>query len=103
MNATLLKSLLALVPTLALVASAAILVRRERTTGSLLQLVGAGCLLLVVLTHVLEALDFPRWMHWGRQHSVGHYLDLLSAALGLTLLPAGYLLWRIRRRRVTSA
>jgi hypothetical protein len=98
MNATLLKSLLALVPTLALFASAAIVVRREWTTGSLLQLVGAGCLLIVVLTHVFEALDVLPWMHWGSQHSVGHYLDLLNAVLGLTLLPAGYLLRRLRRR-----
>jgi hypothetical protein len=103
MIATLLKSLLALVPTLALFAVSALLVRRERTTGSLLQLAGAGCLLIVVLTHVFEALYFLPWMHWGRQHSVGHYLDLLSAVLGLTLLPAGYVLRRLRRRRITRA
>jgi hypothetical protein len=103
MIATLLKSLLALVPTLALFAVSALLVRRERTTGSLLQLAGAGCLLIVVLTHVFEALEFLPWMHWGRQHSVGHYLDLLSAVLGLTLLPAGYVLRRLRRRRITRA
>jgi hypothetical protein len=87
---------------LALFASAAILVRRERTTGSFLQLVGAGCLLMVVLTHVFEALDFLHWMHWGSQNSLGHYLDLLSAVLGIILLPAGYLLRRLRRRLTTD-
>ena len=59
---------------------------------SFLQLLGAGCLIVVILTHVCEALDlFPR-MHWGMEHSVGHYVDLWSAVVGLTLFPIGYLL-----------
>jgi hypothetical protein len=28
-----------------------------------------------VLTHVSEALHLFSWMHWGLEHSVGHYLD----------------------------
>src|SRR5438874_7170728 len=60
---------------------------RESTLGSFLQLLGAGCLVVVVLTHLCEALHlFPR-MQWGSEHSVGHYLDLRSAVLGLTLFP----------------
>jgi hypothetical protein len=38
-----------------------------------------------------EALDFLPWMHWGSEQSAGHYLDLVSAVLGITLFPAGYL------------
>ena len=33
---------------------------------------------------------FP-WMGWGRPDSIGHYLDLASAAGGLMLFPIGYL------------
>ena len=59
---------------------------------SFLQLLGAGCLVLVVLTHVSEALDLFPWMHWGLEDSVGHYVDFWSAVLGLSLFPIGYLL-----------
>ena len=65
---------------------------RKRTPGSFLQLIGAACLMVVVLAHVCELLSLLPWMGWGRPHSPGHYLDLASAALGLTLLPLGYLL-----------
>jgi hypothetical protein len=49
---------------------------------------------VVVLTHVCEALHLLPWMRWGEPDSAGHYLDLSSAALGLTLLTAGYVLDR---------
>lgn len=68
-------------------------------TLSLLQLVGAGCLTLVVLTHVAEALHLFPWMHWGMEHSVGHYLDLFSAIFGLMLFPLGYLLHAFTERQ----
>jgi hypothetical protein len=52
---------------------------------------GAFCLIIVVFTHVAEAFSlFPR-MGWGLPNSAGHYVDLVSAAAGLTLLPTGYL------------
>jgi len=47
---------------------------------------------VVVLAHICEALHLFPWMHWGDEHSVGHYLDLASAILGFTLFPLGYLL-----------
>ena len=59
--------------------------------GSFLQLVGAGFLSMVVLTHVCEALQLFSTMQWGSPDSVGYYLDLCSAILGLTLFPLGYL------------
>jgi hypothetical protein len=95
MNTTLLKALVALLPTSVLLAWSFALFRRGRTVGSLLQLLGAGCVVLVALTHVCEALClFPR-MHWGEAHSAGHYVDLFSAVLGVTLVPLG---WFLRKR-----
>ena len=91
MNTTLLKSLLAMVPISVLSLGSGILFRKEGTLGSFLQLVGAGCLVIVVLTHFCEALHIFPWMHWGDEHSVGHYVDLGSAVLGLTLFSVGYL------------
>lgn len=91
MNLTLLKALLAMFPVSVLSFASGILFRKRRTSSSLLQLVGAGCLVIAVLTHLCEALRLFQWMAWGDEHSVGHYLDLGSAVLGLTLFPAGYL------------
>jgi hypothetical protein len=66
---------------------------------SFLQLIGAGCLVIVALTHVSEALDLFPWMRWGRESSLGHYLDLSSAVLGLTLFPTGYFLDALGKQR----
>jgi hypothetical protein len=71
---------------------------RGKTVYSFLQLLGAGCLVVVVLAHVSEALHMFPWMHWGLEHSAGHYLDLSSAFLGLTLFPTGYLLHSLAKR-----
>ena len=68
-----------------LFSGSSILLFRRKTLSYFLQLLGAGCLLFVVLTHVLPL------MYWGQRHSVGHYLDLSSAVLGRTLFPTGYL------------
>jgi hypothetical protein len=47
---------------------------------------------LIVLTHVAEALHLFPFMGWGREHGVGHYQDLASAGIAVTLFPIGYLL-----------
>jgi hypothetical protein len=60
MNPTILKALFALLPVLMLVSGATLLFVRGKSIASLLQLLGAGLLLLVVLAHLCEALDlFP--------------------------------------------
>ena len=69
--------------------------------GSFLQLAGAGCLVIVVLTHFCEGLGLFPWMHWGDEHSIGHYLDLVSAVLSLILFPIGYLLYALSKQPVT--
>jgi Ca2+/Na+ antiporter len=98
MNVTLLKALVALVPACILLSGSAILFLREKAVYSFLQLLGAGCLMVVVLTHVSEALHLFPWMQWGLEHSVGHYLDLSGAVLGLTLFPIGYLLHALTKQ-----
>jgi hypothetical protein len=100
MNVTLLKSLVASVPACMLLFGAVVWFYRGKTVCSFLQLLGAGCLMVVVLAHVSEALHLFPWMHWGLEHSAGHYLDLSSAVLGLTLFPTGYLLHSLAKQHV---
>jgi len=91
MSLTLLKALVALVPASMLLFGSLVLFFRRKTVSSSLQLLGAGCLVVVVLTHICEALHLFPSMDWGLEHSVGHYLNLWSAVLGITLFPLGYL------------
>jgi hypothetical protein len=63
-------------------------------------------LLIVVLTHVAEGLHLFTFMRWGDPHSVGHYLDLSSAILGVSLFPAGLLLrarTKLRLKRLANS
>jgi len=88
----LVKALLALVPAVLLLAlSVAVFVKR-RNLAAFLQLAGSGCLVIVVLTHVCEALGLFPWMRFGEPDSLGHYLDLTSAIVGVTFFIAGWLL-----------
>jgi|SRR5215472_19301341 len=98
MNTTLLKALVALFPAAVLCAGSVILFHRRKSLISLLQLLGAGFLVVVPPTHVFEALRLFPWMQWGLEHSPGHYLDLLSAVLGLILFPVGYLLQALSKQ-----
>lgn len=98
MNHTLLKALAGLVPTCILFSGSLVLFSKGKSVGSFLQLLGAGFLVVVVLAHVAEGLDLFLWMRWGFEHSVGHSVDQVSAILGLTLFPIGYLLHALTRR-----
>src|ERR1700736_101654 len=102
MNSTLLIALVALVPACVLLSVCAVSFLKGKTLSSLLQVLGAGCLMVVVLTHICEALQLFPGMHWGEEHSAGHYLDLSSAVLGVTLFALGYLLHRRDRRSLPS-
>jgi hypothetical protein len=57
MNVILLKALVALVPVFMLFFGSVVLFFREQSVCSFLQLLGAGCLVVVILTHVFEALS----------------------------------------------
>jgi uncharacterized membrane protein len=98
MDITLVKPLVALIPACMLFAGSVALLFRCKTVGCILQVLGAGCVVVVVLAHVSGALHLFPSMHWGDERSVGHYLDLSSAVLGITLFPLGYLLHGLARR-----
>jgi len=101
MNVILLKALIAFVPVCILFARSLISFLHGKAVGSFLQLLGAGCLVVVVLTHISEALALLPFMHWGLPHSMGHDLDLWCVVLGLTLCPLGYLCTRLTGKQTT--
>ncbi|HYM74437.1 MAG TPA: hypothetical protein VE377_00540 [Candidatus Dormibacteraeota bacterium] len=92
MNPTLLKTLFATVPTLPLFLASVIMLVKEKRPWSVLQFVGTTGMMMVLFTHLCEALQLFPWMEWGQGNSVGHYLDLSSAVLGVTFFPLGFLL-----------
>jgi hypothetical protein len=70
----------------------AVMKPRHAATGRYLMRLGAGCMIIVVLTHLCETFHLFPTLGWGLKHSPGHYLDLSAAILGLAFLPAGYFL-----------
>ena len=92
MNHAVLKVCAALIPACALFTGLAIIWLRKRSVSSFLQFLGATGLMIVVLTHVFEALRLFPSMRWGSQHSVGHYIDLSCAILAIMLFSLGCLI-----------
>jgi formate hydrogenlyase subunit 3/multisubunit Na+/H+ antiporter MnhD subunit len=80
------KALMAALPVAVLLVWSILRYARRRTLSAALQLLGSGCLVIVVLAHVAEAVHWYPSMGWGEPHSVGHYTDLTSAVLGVVLL-----------------
>jgi len=100
MDTTLFRALVGLAPAGMLPVGSVVLFVREKTRWSLLQLVGAGCLMVVMLAHIAEALELFPSMGWGLEHSVGHHVDLWSAIFGLTLFPIGYWFHALTKQHV---
>jgi hypothetical protein len=98
MNTSLVVGLVLLLPASVMFSGSLVLFCRGKSVWSFLQLVGAGCLVVVVLCHMSEAVKLFPWMHWGLEHSAGHYLDFWSALLGLTSFPIGYLFHALTKR-----
>jgi Ca2+/Na+ antiporter len=90
MNTTLLKALIALIGVCLLFSWSAISFSKEKTKWTFLQVLGTGFLVMVTLTHICEALNLFPFMRWGHPDSIGHYVDLSSAVLGVTLFPIGF-------------
>jgi hypothetical protein len=94
MDVPLIKAAIASVPVMAILSYAIALFARRRSVWAAVQLTGAMGLAVVVVAHVCEALHVLPRFGWGQPHSVGHYIDLSGAVLGLTLLPLGYVFRR---------
>ena len=56
-----------------------------------LALAGLCCLGIVILTHLAERWHIFPGMGWGLPDSPGHYLDLVSAILGVAFVFAALL------------
>ena len=97
MNPTLIRALMAFMLVFTLFVYSIAVFVRHRTVPAGLQLVGALCLVVVVLTHLAEAMHVFRTMRWGEPDSPGHYLDLSSAVLGTTFVAIGHLVERRHR------
>ena len=99
MNVAVLKGVLALLATSALLAGSAILYKRHGTVSSARQLLGVACFVVVAVAHVFEALVILPALGWGQSRSIGHYIDLGAAVVGVTLVSAGLLFEYVRRAR----
>ena len=92
MSMAVLKGFLALAAASLLFLGAAVFYRRHRTLDSLSLLGGTACFIVVALTHVFEAFEILQAARWGQPGSIGHYIDLGAAVLGLTLVCSGLVL-----------
>lgn len=92
MSASVLKGLLALAAACVFLGVCAVLVLTRRGLSSALQALGIGG--VMALTHVFEKFSILPELGWGRPHSVGHFIDLVAALLGVTLVTTSFLLWR---------
>lgn len=84
-----LKGLLALAAAGAFLGVSLFLNRRPRTVASVLLIAGFLCFAVVAIDHVFEVFGIFPAFGWGQPHSIGHYLNLISALLGVALLCAG--------------
>lgn len=78
--------------------AACILFLRAKTAATSLQWAGSVCRVWVAVFHIFEAPEVLPQMGWGQEGSVGHYLDMTCAVLGVGLFSVGYLLGAIGRR-----
>jgi hypothetical protein len=68
---------------------------KKQAVSSCLRLIGTVLLLVVVIAHLAEKFQWLEWMSSGLPDSPGHYIDLVSAILGVSLFSGGLLLPRL--------
>lgn len=83
------KALLALTAASLLLITSGAVILRSRDLVSTLLCLGIGCLGVMALTHVFESFSILPALGWGQPRSVGHFIDLGAAVLGVMLLLAG--------------
>lgn len=69
-----------------------VLVLTRRGLGSALQALGIGCFGVMALTHFFENFSILPKLGWGQPHSVGHFIDLVAALLGVILVTTSFAL-----------
>jgi len=99
MNASVLKGLLALAGASVFVTVSAALFATRRDLASALLATGIGWFGVMALTHVFESFSILPAFGWGRPHSVGHFIDLAAASLGVAFVTMGFLVHRRVARR----
>ena len=99
MSVSALKGFLALVAACVFLGVCVVLFLTRRGLSSMLQALGIGCFGVMALTHVFEEFSILPKLGWGRPHSVGHFIDLVAALLGITFASTSFLLWRRSHRR----
>ena len=97
MNQTFTNAILFSLPLAVLFVWSLVLFCRKRPFSSL-QLLGAVSLLIVLFAHLCEAEHWLPFMHWGEPHSIGHYLDLTSAILGIAFSATGIVLGTLKKK-----
>jgi hypothetical protein len=97
MSVAVLKGLLALVATCVFLSVSLILFRTRRNFGSTLLGLGIGSFAVMASTHAFEAFSILPALGWGHPHSVGHFIDLVAALLGVTLVTTSFLLRYVHR------
>ena len=98
MTATLARALLIGAPILLLLVLSFLRFVRTPALTAAFPMLGAACLLVMVVSHVAEAQHFFPSMGWGERHSPGHYVDMTSTWLGIAFLVAASLCPLLRRR-----
>jgi hypothetical protein len=92
MSAAVVKGLLALAAACVFLGVSLILFLTRRGFASALQALGIGCFAIMALTDVFEAFSILPSLGWGRPNSVGHFINLVAALLGVTLVTTSFLL-----------
>ena len=92
MHPAVLKGLLALCASCVFFGVSAALFLTRRSLGSALQALGIGCFGVMTLTHVFETFSILPSLGWGQSHGPGHFIDLVAALLGVTLVTASFLM-----------
>jgi hypothetical protein len=94
MNAAVLKGLLALAGASVFVSVSGVLFVTRRDLASALLATGIGWFGIMALTHVFESFSILPAFGWGQPHSVGHFIDLAAALLGVAFVTTGFLVHR---------
>ena len=92
MNVAALKGLLALAAACVFLAVSTALFVTRRDLRSALLATGIGWFGVMALTHFFESFSILPAFGWGRPDSVGHFIDLAAAVLGITFVTLGFLI-----------